>query len=119
MGSQSKVFLKDCWKKSEKSNQPKDLQKSEDEEPSYALTICKETARLENSMCCTVDAENITYLLNILGLATLAHDFFSPINLLSCTMCNVSISLFNAVIVVCRQPKRGNYVAMENRWIVQ
>ena len=89
-----------------------DLQDSEDEEPSCALAILIGTAKSDNSMFSTVDGKNTTYLLNILGLVTLAHHSISQIRLLPYIMWTVSLSMVKAIGIVCRKQRKENCVAI-------
>ena len=62
---------------------------------------------------------DITHLLNILGLGILAHHDISLISPLKYMMWKVSMSLFKAVVMVCKQPRKGNCVEVLNRWLDQ
>ena len=111
-GNKVKFCQKHVWRRSENSNQEVDILESEDEEPSYAWAILNETTKSENSMFCTVDGGNITYLLNILGLVTLGFHPTSPTSVLQCMIWKVSMSPFKAAVLVCRQQRRGYCIAI-------
>ena len=50
---------------------------------------------------------SVPHLLNILGLVTLAYHAISLVSLLPCMIWEVSMSLFKAVVVVCKQIRNG------------
>ena len=56
--------------------------------------------------------KSISHLLNILGRVIWAHHVISLISLLSCMMWKVLMSLFMAAVVIYRQPRKGNCVAI-------
>ena len=79
-------------KSSETSNRAIDLQESEDEESSYALTILDGTAKPGKKKCYAQWMGKSIPILN--GLVALAHHVRSQTSLLPCIMWKESMSLF-------------------------
>ena len=116
-GHRAKFYQKSAGTSSEKSNQAMGLQQSEHEEPSYVLAMLNGTAKLEISMFGILD-EGQSSVTEHTWIGDTDHHAIPLISLLICVICKVSWSLVKVVLFVCRQSRKGNWVAIYSRWMV-